>query len=502
MNASENFMFEEDILIIGAGLAGLYLALKLAPRPCTILTPYPIGNASSSAWAQGGIAAALAPQDNADTHAEDTIKAGAGLVDPTIARLVAHDGPERILDLIELGVPFDKSEKGDLLLSLEAAHSYPRVARVAGDLAGKAIMQALSDAVEASDHITMRIGLEAVNLLKSDNGQIAGVIAEDLKGRRHDIQARETVLCVGGSGGLFEVTTNPKSALGHGFAMAHKAGALLSDLEFVQFHPTAIDVGRDPAPLATEALRGEGATLINQDGNAFMQHYHEKAELAPRDEVARAIHLEKLEGRGAYLDARKAVGAAFPEHFPTVYGACVEAGIDPIKEAIPVAPGAHYHMGGIVSDIWGRSSLEGLSACGECSSTGLHGANRLASNSLLEAVVFAERIARRLRQSELPQTAIPANKAGHEDLPLEVLASLRRYMSLHCGVVREKSGLGQFANWIDTQKEIYPEALSLLAAELIVMAALQREESRGGHFRKDHPDKAQPKRSFQRKRTE
>ncbi|MEM6390993.1 MAG: L-aspartate oxidase, partial [Pseudomonadota bacterium] len=429
-----------DVLIVGAGLAGLFLALKLSPRPCIVLTPAPLGGSASSAWAQGGIAAALAPEDSPAAHADDTLAAGAGLVDPAVAQLIAEDGAARVRDLMELGVPFDRTTDGTLALSLEAAHSHPRVARVAGDLAGRAIMDALVAAVHASPHITVVEGVKAVSLLTDGRGQVAGIVTQTRDGTPGTLAAHETVLCTGGIGGLFEVTTNPASTRGDALAMAGRAGAVLGDLEFVQFHPTAMDVGLDPAPLATEALRGEGAFLVNTDGTPFMARYHTLADLAPRDEVARAIHSERLAGRGAFLDARRAVGAQFPELFPTVFAACQSAGFDPREAPIPVAPAAHYHMGGIVSDLWGRTSLNGLSVCGECASTGAHGANRLASNSLLEAVVFADRIAQRLREGDLKPAG--ASEAGvPPTLPKEALATLREAMQTHCGVVRNAEGL-------------------------------------------------------------
>ncbi len=478
---------DTGILIIGAGLAGLFLALRLAPRPCTVVSPAPLGKAASSAWAQGGLAAALHPADSPEQHAADTIAAGAGLVDPVVARLIAEDGPARVRDLIEMGVAFDRTEDGTLALSLEAAHSHPRVARVAGDLAGKAIMDALVGAVAAHPHITVIEGIRAISLLQTDHGQIAGILASDWGGELTPMTASETILCTGGSGGLFEVTTNPAGAQGDGLAMAGRAGALIGDPEFVQFHPTAMDVGRDPAPLATEALRGEGARLIGRDGAPFMARYHGDGELAPRDEVARAIHAEREAGRGAFLDAREAVGAAFPRHFPTVFAACQAAGIDPRRQPIPVAPAAHYHMGGIVSDIWGQSTLEGLSVCGECASTGVHGANRLASNSLLEAVVFAHRIAERLRETELsPRGASHAGAPGMLDR--EANQRLRRAMQLQCGVVREAAGLAQLGATIDSLAAQFGWTNALTTARCIWSASLARQESRGGHFRSDFPE--------------
>lgn len=478
---------DAGILIIGAGLAGLFLALRLAPRRCTIISPAPLGKGASSAWAQGGLAAALDPKDSAENHASDTVAAGAGLVDPIIAKMIAEEGPARVRDLIELGVPFDRTPDGKLALSLEAAHSMPRVARVAGDLAGKAIMGALTAAIRASDNVTLIEHVKAVGLLQDDYGRIAGAILADRQGRHSQFTSPETVLCTGGSGGLFRVTTNPRQARGDALAMAYSAGGVISDPEFVQFHPTAMDVGLDPSPLATEALRGEGAILIGDDGSPFMAKYHPDAELAPRDEVARAIHSERAAGRGAYLDTRAAVGDHIQDHFPTVFAACMAAGIDPRQKPIPVAPAMHYHMGGILSDMWGRSSLNGLSVCGECASTGAHGANRLASNSLLEAVVMAARIADRLRESEL-KPAQASEGTVPADLPDPSLQELRASMADKCGVVRNATGLTEMITTIDDMQEQYGEARALVAAKLIAEAALSRKESRGGHFRSDYPE--------------
>jgi L-aspartate oxidase len=488
---------QRDILIVGAGLAGLFLALRLAPRRCTVIALAPLGQAAASAWAQGGMAAALSPQDLPELHAADTVAAGAGLVDPVVARLIATDGPERVRNLVALGVPFDRTADGELALSLEAAHSRARVARVAGDLAGKAIMEALTYAVQSSSHIEVMENVRALALLQDASGRIGGVLAERVGGERMELRASETVLCAGGSGGLFGVTTNPMSSRGEAIAMAWRAGAMVSDPEFVQFHPTAIDIGRDPAPLATEALRGEGATLIDAKGRAFMLDYNPKAELAPRDEVARAIHAERMAGRGAFLDCRKAVGEHFPEHFPTVFEACMSAGIDPRTQPIPIAPAMHYHMGGVASDLWGRTTLEGLSVCGESASTGAHGANRLASNSLLEAVVFADRIARRLRDSELMAAGEAAGEAPMEP-DAAAMVQLRRGMDAYVGVARDAAGLSRQVEWIAAQ----PSRVSspFLTARLIAECALAREESRGGHYRTDFPQTdAKPVRTFIRR---
>lgn len=489
-----------DVLIIGAGLAGLFLALRLAPRRCMVICPQPLGQAASSAWAQGGLAAALSPEDSAEEHASDTIAAGDGLVDPVTALLIARDGPARVHDLLKLGVPFDRTPEGALALSLEAAHSRPRVARVAGDLAGKAIMEAISKAAIASGHITIKSGLKAVSLLQNENGRVSGAVVADSHGQHSQILAGETVFCTGGSGGLFSVTTNPHEARGDAIAMAYTAGALVADLEFVQFHPTAFDVGRDPAPLATEALRGEGARLVNRNGEPFMPRHDPAGELAPRDRVARAVYIEWLSERGAFLDTRQAIGKHIIDHFPTVYSSCLNAGIDPLKDLIPVAPAAHYHMGGIVTDVWGRTSLSGLSACGECTSTGAHGANRLASNSLLEAVVFSARIADRLREAELPAPAEVMPSPIPEELSDIHLKTLRHQMATLCGVVREKDSLTQLLLSLNEMAKMYSAdrlPRSLQTSLLIAQSALRREESRGGHFRSDFPEPlAKPVRSF------
>ncbi len=471
-------------IVIGAGLAGLFLALQLKPRRVRVVTPVPLGESAASAWAQGGMAVALASGDDPAFHAQDTVAAGAGLVDPTIAALLAREGPARVRDLIALGVPFDRTPDGALAQSLEAAHSRPRVVRVAGDLAGRAIMDALIAAARAADHIEIIEGLAARALLQDGEGRIVGALFRDGDGAVQSLHSSEIILATGGVGGLYAVTTNPAGAVGHGLAMAARAGALVADPEFVQFHPTAIDVGVDPAPLATEALRGEGAMLVNGEGAPFV------SELAARDVVARAIHRERAAGRGAFLDARSAIGAHFPERFPTVFKACMQAGIDPRTALIPIAPAAHYHMGGVVSDMWGRATLNGLSVVGECASTGAHGANRLASNSLLEAVVFAHRIAERLRDGETNAPAGAGRAEAPPELPAQVMAALRTDMQAQCGVVRDSAGLTMAVARIDAWRTAHGEANELLAARLIAAAALGREESRGGHFRADFPDAA------------
>jgi L-aspartate oxidase len=477
------------ILVVGGGLAGLFLALQLAPRRVRVLNQAALGAASSSAWAQGGMAAALAADDNPHLHAEDTVEAGAGLVDPVVAQLLAADGPARVKDLLALGVPFDRTPDGALAQSLEAAHSRPRVVRVSGDLAGKAIMDALIAAARAAAHIEVVENAQALALMHDDHGSVRGVLC-NIDGAEQALEGPETVLATGGVGGLYRVTTNPAQALGQGLAMAAAAGALIADPELVQFHPTAIEIGADPAPLATEALRGEGARLVNRAGDSFV------ADLAPRDIVARAIHRERAAGRGAYLDARAAIGEHFPHKFPTVFAACLAGGIDPRTALIPVAPAAHYHMGGIATDAWGRTTLAGLSAVGECASTGAHGANRLASNSLLEAVVFAHRIAGRLREGGAAPTTQPRPAKAPPPLPEAARAELRALMQAKAGVERDASGLAQALDRIAALRHTHGASLPLLTAHFIVHAALARQESRGAHFRSDFPDARSPQRSF------
>ena len=485
------------VLVVGAGLAGLSAALAAAPRSVLVLTDAPLSQGCSSAWAQGGMAAALGEDDSAERHAADTVAAGAGLVDPAMARLLTEEGPAAVRALATLGAPFDRTADGAFAQSLEAAHSRPRVARVKGDQAGAAIMAAVVVAVLAAPHIEVRTGHRLRGLLQDAEGRVRGVVAEH-EGALIEITAAATILATGGVGGLYAVTTTPAELKGEGLGLAALAGAVIADPEFVQFHPTAIDIGRDPAPLATEALRGEGAVLVNADGERFMARYHPDAELAPRDVVARAIHAEREAGRGALLDARQAVGERFPHEFPAVFAACMAGGVDPRVQPIPVAPACHYHMGGIATDADGRTTLLGLYAAGECASTGVHGANRLASNSLLEAAVFGARAGRAAAREAVPATTRLVRLLTPE-LPAKAVQTLRQAMSRDAGVVRDADGLLRLLDVINGLEAEHGRTAALSAARLIAASALARTESRGGHFRADAAQTdAEPRRTFVR----
>ncbi len=493
---------ESTIVVIGGGLAGLFCALKLAPAPVTVLAPHGVGPAASSYWAQGGIAAAVVEEDTPEAHAEDTIRAGAGLVDGPMALGMAQEARARIEDLIAFGVPFDRGETGVLVPSREAAHSHRRVVRVQGDGAGRAIMGTLAAVASRTASIRIVEGRVARRIV-TQGGRAIGVITRDASGEAAFLPAAALVLATGGIGRLYRVTTNPPEACGDGLAMAAEAGALIADAEFVQFHPTAIDVGEDPAPLATEALRGEGAVIVDRHGRRFLLDVDPLAELAPRDIVARGIFASIARGDGAFLDARQAVGQAFPERFPNVFARCMAAGVDPRAAPIPIAPAAHYHMGGVWTDACGRTSVPGLWAAGEVASTGVHGANRLASNSLLEAVVFGARIAEDAGASRTAPHVVDDRCPSRDDTPPQaaLVEELRATMSRDVGVVRDAPGLARAIRTIlRLKREAANEATAamLTTSLCIACAAYTRRESRGAHFRSDYPkpDPVQAKRSI------
>lgn len=504
-------MIQTDrVIIVGAGLGGLYAALMLAPHPVLVISPEALGEGASSAWAQGGVAAAMAAHDSPDAHASDTTRAGAGTVDPAIAQMVTEAARDHILDLSGRGTPFDRDASGAFMLNHEAAHSTARVVRVKGDQAGRKIMETLISAVRAAPSVQVLEGAVAQGLVL-EAGRVAGVtlarVADGTVSRPVDLHAPAVLLAGGGSGGLYALTTNPPRIRGQVMGLAARAGARMADMEFVQFHPTAMDLGLDPAPLATEALRGEGAVLVNADGQRFMLDEHKLAELAPRDIVARAVFAQAQAGKRPMLDMRAAIGPDLPQRFPAVFDACQRAGLDPRVQPVPVAAAAHYHMGGVATDSMGRSSLPGLWVCGEAASTGLHGANRLASNGVLEALVFARIAAQDIAQGlgTAPADAIavaPQFHAGGIMPDPDAVARLRQVMSADVGVRRTAATLERALRTIallEAGQEDCPDFRNMCAtATLIAAAALARRESRGAQWRDDYPqaDPSLASRSF------
>jgi L-aspartate oxidase len=499
----DNVIHAPGALILGAGVAGLFTALKLAPFPACIVAGARVGTTGSSVWAQGGIAAALGPGDDWTSHLADTIAAGAGTTDREVATTVVREAGARIDDLIGYGAPFDRNSDGSIALAREAAHSAPRIVHVSGDRAGAEVTHSLAEAALSTPSNDILEGFHALELAVED-GRVIGFFARYGSGAGAKLvlfRAPAVVFATGGLGAIYATTTNPPESRGEGLGMAARAGAMIADAEFVQFHPTAIALGRDPAPLATEALRGEGAILVDETGRRFMPAVHAAAELAPRDVVARAVHREIANGHRVFLDCRMAIGERFASHFPTVYAACKSAGIDPANEPVPVAPAAHYHMGGIATDSKGRSSIPGLWAVGECASTGLHGANRLASNSLLEALVFGARAAEDIRNSisaSLSRSEPPAPARFAAGPPPQIL---REAMTHHVGLEREANGLVRALKTISAIERASggePSLLNMSAtARMVAAAALKRRESRGAHFRRDYPQQEKTaKRSF------
>jgi L-aspartate oxidase len=470
----------DRVVVVGGGVAGLSVALRLAPRPVTLVTASALGLGTATGWAQGGIAAAVGSDDAAELHAADTEAAGAGLTEPDVALRVAQEGPALIDWLVRTGVSFDRTDDGALALGLEAAHGRRRIVRAGGDATGARVLEGLVRAVLAAPSIEI-VTARACDLLRDVRGAVAGIVAER-DGARFRITARAVVLATGGVGALYAATTNPAGAVGRGLALAARAGAVMRDMEFVQFHPTAIAAGADPMPLATEALRGEGARLIDETGAAVMAGIS-GGDLAPRDVVARGIFQALQRGRTVYLDARGALGAAMPRRFPTVAGLCAAAGIDPAVQPIPVRPAAHYHMGGVKVDAHGATSIPGLYACGEVSSTGLHGANRLASNSLLEGLAYAGFIADGF-DALPPGAIIPETVAAR---PTTDLSAIRTLMETQVGVVRDATGL---AGAVAELAPLAEGCDAALVALMIARGALDRQESRGAHWRSDFPHAA------------
>ncbi|MBW3666991.1 MAG: L-aspartate oxidase, partial [Actinobacteria bacterium] len=444
----------------------------------------------STWWAQGGIAAAVGSDDSPEAHARDTLAVGGGLALAEAVETLTQGGPGAIGRLVDLGAEFDRDLEGELLLGRGDGHRTRRVVHADGDATGAEVMRALNEAVRDSENVSV-LEERVVDLVKSGT-RVVGVLTADGKSR-HILTAPAVVMATGGAGRIYSHTTNPPAVTGDGIVIAGRAGARLADLEFVQFHPTALNAGKDPMPLLTEAVRGEGAILVDPQGRHFMDHYHPLGDLAPRDVVARAIFWQYDHGSSAYLDARSVIN--FHERFPAVTAHAMSVGLDPMAHLLPVSPAAHYYMGGIDADTHGRTSVEGLWAVGECASTGVHGANRLASNSLLEGLVFGARVAvsvdagleERLGELEAPKESL--------DLPLvagPAIEELRRVMWERAGVVRTGSGLWEARNTILDLAPVLRRTIAgrnaLELSLLVILAALRRSESRGGHYRADYPD--------------
>ena len=480
------------VVIVGAGLAGLMTALELAPQPVVLLSKAALGAEGSTLWAQGGMAAAIGESDSPALHAADTIAAGDGLCDTAIVDCFTRSAPTAIEKLARLAVRFDRTKDGGFALGLEAAHGRPRIVHVGGDGAGRELMRALVIAARATPSIEILEGFEARRIVVEDN-LVRGVLAVGPTGPAL-FATGKVMIATGGIGGLFEESTNPLGSFGQGVTLAARAGAVLADMEFVQFHPTVLDVAARPMPLVSEAVRGEGAILIDDTSDRFMAGTP-GAELAPRDVVARAIWRRRAQGRRVFLDARAALGANFESRFPIIAAACRSRGVDPAREPIPVRPAQHYHMGGIAVDAEGRCSIAGLWACGEAACTGLHGANRLASNSLSEAAVFGAVVARSIQGSSTRASHELCRNIGAPSAPDP--GAVRPLLSRTAGVMREGESLRAVVEPLVTMaRSSWPTADPAAVALMIVVAALNREHSIGAHCRLDFPEHpAKPRRS-------
>ncbi|WP_309050125.1 L-aspartate oxidase [Streptomyces sp.] len=510
---------DADVVVVGSGVAGLTAALRCTAAGLrTVVVTKANLDDGSTRWAQGGIAAALGEGDTPAQHRDDTLVAGAGLCDEEAVRLLVTEGPDAVRRLIETGADFDRTAGGEIALTREGGHHRRRIAHAGGDATGAEISRALVEAIRDRGVRFIEHAL-VLDLLTDADGRTAGVTLHVMGEGQHDgvgaVHAPAVVLATGGMGQVFSATTNPGVSTGDGVALALRAGAEVSDLEFVQFHPTVLFLGagsEGQQPLVSEAVRGEGAHLVDADGVRFMLGQHELAELAPRDIVAKAITRRMLE-RGAdhmYLDARHFGAAMWAERFPTILAACRAHGIDPVTEPIPVAPAAHYASGGVRTDLSGRTTVPGLYACGEVACTGVHGANRLASNSLLEGLVFAERIAEDIAARAPRAAGAPVPHPAPVTLPLPVAGArtrIQRVMTAGAGVLRSAESLREAAEALDA---LHEDALAggtddskaaapgveawettnlLCVARVLVAAARRREETRGCHWREDHPER-------------
>ena len=483
------------VLVVGTGVAGLHTAWRCAEQgPVLLMTKRTLRD-SNTMWAQGGIAAALGAGDSPELHWRDTLAAGGALTDAQAVRVLVTEGPDRVRELLDAGAQFDLTDQGALKLGKEAAHSRRRIVHAHGDQTGAEVVRTLVDQVYLSPAVRLLETARVLDLILDADGRCIGVRAA-VDGRPVEVYAEAVVLATGGCGQVYRYTTNPLVATGDGFAIAHRAGATLADMEFVQFHPTALDTPENPLALVSEAVRGEGATLLDGTGHRFMPARHKLAELAPRDIVAREIFRAQQRTGKVFLDARTIPD--FDRRFPGIFRLCTSRGIDPRTDLVPVTPAAHYMMGGVVTDLAGRTTIPGLYACGEVACTGVHGSNRLASNSLLEGLVFAERVARDIAaaapRAVVPPPATPWDVPVLEDRGAAQVAAdeVRQVMWLHAGIDRTARGLRTAVARLDAIEARLPvgateERNLVQTARLIAQAALLRRESRGGHYRSDFP---------------
>ncbi|NGQ96448.1 L-aspartate oxidase [Brevibacillus sp. SYP-B805] len=494
-----------DVVVVGAGIAGLYTALRVSEYAEVILISKKSLDDSNTRWAQGGIAAVTLKSDSPALHRQDTLIAGAGLCSAEAVNVLVHEGPERLKELIAYGTQFDKDAKGRYELTKEGAHSQRRILHAQGDATGAEIVRALSERVREAANITVLENHFAIDVVTHE-GECVGVLVLKPEGEVFFLEARATVLATGGAGQLYRYTTNPEIATADGIAMAYRAGAEIKDVEFIQFHPTALYYPGAPRFLISEAVRGEGAILRNINGERFMEKYHPLKELAPRDIVARAIvsEMERTNSSYVYLDITHESEELIKHRFPNIYRVCLQYGLDMVTDWIPVSPACHYIMGGVRTDLFGETSTRRLFACGEVSCTGVHGANRLASNSLSEAVVFGHRIAGRIKELP-PLDPLPAlsfhepKRASRTANTIQQRVKLQKLMLRHVGLKRHERGLLKAREEMEKMTRYYYyqvhdresfEFLNLLtAAMLTTQAALLREESRGGHYRTDFPNK-------------
>ncbi|QRG67827.1 L-aspartate oxidase [Brevibacillus choshinensis] len=493
------------VAIIGAGIAGLYTALQTSEYADVVLISKKGLDDSNTRWAQGGIAAVTAKSDSPALHRQDTLIAGAGLCSYDAVEVLVHEGPDRLKELIAYGTEFDRDDQGQYELTQEGAHSKRRILHANGDATGAEIVRALSARVMEQPNITVLEHHFAIDVITQED-ECVGVIVRQPDGEIFFLEAEATVLATGGAGQLYRYTTNPEIATADGIGIAYRAGAVIRDVEFIQFHPTALYYPGAPRFLISEAVRGEGAILRNSNGERFMDKYHPQKELAPRDVVARAIvsEMEKAKTTNVFLDITHEPADLIKRRFPTIYQFCLQYGLDMVTDWIPVAPACHYMMGGVQTDLHGETSIKRLFACGEASSTGVHGANRLASNSLSEAVVFGHRISERIKHyAELPDiqplTVVSEYRGQRTESSREQRVKLQKLMLRYVSVKRDEKGLRKALEELERMEQDYQyipveqedfEYLNLLnAAVLTTRAALMREESRGGHYRNDFPDK-------------